>query len=192
VSRGWTRDSGLVPAQTTALDLDSGSDTPADLDGDDAVRLAVTVRRWASPDARGAGSVEPGRTGVEDAAFSPLGSLGSSMGDDHDDGGDDAAADDGGEGDRDVLDSLFATIEARKRDLPEDSYTASLFTHERGENAVLEKLGEESTEIVLAAKDDDDAELLHESADFVYHLLVLLAMRGLTVDDLRDELEARF
>jgi phosphoribosyl-ATP pyrophosphohydrolase len=92
----------------------------------------------------------------------------------------------------DVLDDLFATIEARKRDLPEGSYTASLFTHEKGENAVLEKLGEEATELVLAAKDDDDAELLYESADFVYHLLVLLAMKDLTVDDLRDELEARF
>jgi phosphoribosyl-ATP pyrophosphohydrolase len=92
----------------------------------------------------------------------------------------------------DVLDSLFATIEQRKRDLPEDSYTASLFTHEKGENAVLEKLGEEATEIVLAAKDGDDAELLHESADFVYHLLVLLAMKDLTVEDLGAELEARF
>jgi phosphoribosyl-ATP pyrophosphohydrolase len=92
----------------------------------------------------------------------------------------------------DVLDALFATIEARKRDLPEGSYTASLFTHEKGENAVLEKLGEEATEIVLAAKDDNDADLLHESADFVYHLLVLLAMKDRTVDDLRDELEARF
>jgi phosphoribosyl-ATP pyrophosphohydrolase len=94
--------------------------------------------------------------------------------------------------DTDVIDSLFATIEQRKRDLPEGSYTTSLFTHEKGENAVLEKLGEESTELVLAAKDDDDAELLSESADFVYHLLVLLAMKDLDVDDLRDELEARF
>ena len=92
----------------------------------------------------------------------------------------------------DVLDDLFATIEARKRDLPEGSYTASLFTHEKGENAVLEKLGEEATELILAAKDDDDEELLFESADFVYHLLVLLSMKGLDVDDLRDELEARF
>jgi phosphoribosyl-ATP pyrophosphohydrolase len=92
----------------------------------------------------------------------------------------------------DVLDSLFSTIEQRKRDLPEGSYTASLFTHEKGENAVLEKLGEETTELVLAAKDDDHEELLHESADFVYHLLVLLAMNDLSVEDLRDELEARF
>jgi phosphoribosyl-ATP pyrophosphohydrolase len=90
-----------------------------------------------------------------------------------------------------VLDALFATIEDRRDRLPEDSYTASLFTHEKGQNATLEKLGEETTEVILAAKDDDDSELLAESADLVYHLLVLLAMNGLSVDDLRDELEGR-
>ena len=91
-----------------------------------------------------------------------------------------------------VLDALFATIEDRRDRLPDDSYTASLFTHEKGENATLEKLGEEATEAILAAKDDDDDALLAESADLVYHLLVLLAMKELTVDDLRDELEDRF
>jgi phosphoribosyl-ATP pyrophosphohydrolase len=91
-----------------------------------------------------------------------------------------------------VLDELFATIEARKATLPDDSYTASLFTHEKGENAVLEKLGEEATELLLAAKDGDDEELLHESADVVYHLLVLLAMHDRDVDDLRRELRERF
>ena len=92
----------------------------------------------------------------------------------------------------DVLDRLFATIESRRANLPEGSYTTSLFTHEKGENAVLEKLGEETTELILAAKDDDREELAHESADFVYHLLVLLAMKDMDVDDLRDELQARF
>ena len=94
--------------------------------------------------------------------------------------------------DADVFDSLFATIEDRKATLPEDSYTASLFTHEKGENAVLEKLGEETTETILAAKDDDRDELLAESADLVYHLLVLLAAKDLDVDDLRTELRDRF
>jgi phosphoribosyl-ATP pyrophosphohydrolase len=97
-----------------------------------------------------------------------------------------------GDGDAAVLDELFSTIEDRKRTLPEDSYTASLFTHEKGENAVLEKLGEEATELILAAKDDDHEELAHESADFVYHLLVLLAMKDMTVEDLRTELKERF
>ncbi|MFC4358272.1 phosphoribosyl-ATP diphosphatase [Halobium salinum] len=92
----------------------------------------------------------------------------------------------------DVLDDLFATIERRKAELPEGSYTTSLFTHEKGENAVLEKLGEESTEVVLAAKDDDREELLAESADLVYHLLVLLAEKDCTLEDLREELAARF
>jgi len=91
-----------------------------------------------------------------------------------------------------VLDELFATIESRKAELPEGSYTASLFAHEKGENAVLEKVGEESTEAILAAKDDDLDELTAESADLVYHLLVLLAMKDLDLDDLRGELRERF
>ena len=91
----------------------------------------------------------------------------------------------------DVFDEVFAVIEDRKENLPADSYTASLFTHEKGENAVLEKLGEETTELVLAAKDDDREELAHESADIVYHLLVLLAMKDMDLADLRDELADR-
>jgi phosphoribosyl-ATP pyrophosphohydrolase len=96
-----------------------------------------------------------------------------------------------GDGD-DTLDSLFATIEDRKATLPENSYTASLFTHEKGENAVLEKIGEETTETILAAKDDDREQLLAESADLVYHLLVLLAMADCDLADLRGELRDRF
>ncbi|WP_254762277.1 phosphoribosyl-ATP diphosphatase [Natrinema marinum] len=91
----------------------------------------------------------------------------------------------------DVLADLFAVIEDRKETLPEDSYTASLFTHEKGENAVLEKLGEETTELVLAAKDDDREEIAHESADIVYHLLVLLSMKDVDLAELEAELEAR-
>ena len=93
--------------------------------------------------------------------------------------------------DADVLDEVFEVIENRKETLPEDSYTASLFTHEKGENAVLEKLGEEMTELVLAAKDDDHEEIAHESADIVYHMLVLLSMKGMDLSDLRTELEDR-
>ncbi|NUB89851.1 phosphoribosyl-ATP diphosphatase [Haloterrigena sp. SYSU A121-1] len=91
----------------------------------------------------------------------------------------------------DTLEELFAVIEDRKETLPDDSYTASLFTHEKGENAVLEKLGEESTELVLAAKDDDREEIAYEAADIVYHLLVLLSMKEMSLEDLEAELEAR-
>jgi phosphoribosyl-ATP pyrophosphohydrolase len=91
----------------------------------------------------------------------------------------------------DVLDELYAVIEDRKETLPEDSYTASLFTHEKGENAVLEKLGEETTELVLAAKDGDSDAVAHESADIVYHLLVLLSMQDISLEELREELRDR-
>ena len=90
-----------------------------------------------------------------------------------------------------VLAELFEVVESRKAELPEASYTASLFTHEKGENAVLEKLGEETTELVLAAKDDDEAELVHEAADIVYHLLVLLSMKDVELAELRAELRER-
>ena len=91
----------------------------------------------------------------------------------------------------DVIDEVFDVIEDRKAELPEDSYTASLFTHEKGENAVLEKLGEETTELILAAKDDDREEIAYEAADIVYHLLVLLSMKDMDLEDLRDELAER-
>jgi len=90
-----------------------------------------------------------------------------------------------------ILDELFAVIEDRKQTLPDGSYTAELLTHEKGENAVLEKLGEEMTELILAAKDDDEADIAHEAADIVYHLLVLLAMNDMDPEDLRAELRDR-
>ena len=91
----------------------------------------------------------------------------------------------------DALRELFAVIEDRKESLPEDSYTASLLTHEKGENAALEKFGEEATEFLLAAKDGDRDELAHEGADVVYHMLVALAQHDVDADALLDELEAR-
>ncbi len=90
-----------------------------------------------------------------------------------------------------TLAELFDVIEDRKDRLPDGSYTASLMSHERGENAVLEKLGEETTELVLAAKDGDDEELAHEAADLVYHLLVLLSMKGMELSELEAELRER-
>ena len=95
------------------------------------------------------------------------------------------------QGSGNVLDDLAAVIEQRREELPDDSYTATLFTHEKGQNAVLEKIGEESTEVVLAAKDDDHGALVAESADLVYHLLVLLSMQGVSLDELRAELRER-
>ena len=90
-----------------------------------------------------------------------------------------------------VMRELYEVIEARKESMPPDSYTASLFSHDRGENAVLEKIGEESTEVVLAGKDRDTDAIAHEAADLVYHLLVLLVMNDMPLDALTEELAAR-
>ncbi|MFB6296113.1 MAG: phosphoribosyl-ATP diphosphatase [Halobacteriales archaeon] len=90
-----------------------------------------------------------------------------------------------------ILEELFAVIEDRKEALPEDSYTASLLDHEKGEDAVLEKLGEETTELLLAAKDGGEEEIAHEAADVVYHLLVVLAAEDVDVAALLAELRDR-
>jgi phosphoribosyl-ATP pyrophosphohydrolase len=91
----------------------------------------------------------------------------------------------------DVFAELFAVIEDRRERLPEDSYTASLFEHEKGVDAILEKLGEESTEVLLAAKGNDVDDLTEESADLIYHLFVLLAAEGASLEDLRAALRDR-
>ncbi len=93
--------------------------------------------------------------------------------------------------DADVLDDLFAVIEDRLRRRPDGSYTASLVDGEKGEDAALEKVGEEAVEVVLAAKNDDGDALAAESADLVYHLLVVMAANDRDLDDLRAELRER-
>ncbi|ERG88943.1 MAG: phosphoribosyl-ATP pyrophosphohydrolase [halophilic archaeon J07HX5] len=90
-----------------------------------------------------------------------------------------------------VIDNLFAVVEDRKQRLPEDSYTAELLTHEKGDNAVLEKLGEETTEFLLAAKGEDPDRMTSEAADVVYHLLVALVANEITAAQLRAELAER-
>jgi phosphoribosyl-ATP pyrophosphohydrolase len=91
----------------------------------------------------------------------------------------------------DVFEELFAVIQDRRERLPEDSYTASLFEHEKGVDAILEKLGEETTEVLLAAKGADREDLTQESADLIYHLFVLLAAEEVALDDLRAALRER-
>lgn len=90
-----------------------------------------------------------------------------------------------------IIEELYDVIEDRRENPREDSYTSSLLEHEKGVNAPLEKLGEEATEVTLAAKDDDKDELVHESADLVYHLFVVLAARGVELEELLEELEER-
>ena len=88
-----------------------------------------------------------------------------------------------------VFDRLEATIRAR-RDAPADtSYTASLFA--KGRPKIAQKLGEEAVETVIAACSGDEASIVPEAADLMSHLAVLLADAGLSLDDVRAELERR-
>ncbi len=88
-----------------------------------------------------------------------------------------------------VLAELFSVLEERKRELPEGSYTAKLLSGDQ--DKLLKKVGEESAEVIIAARDRDPAQLRYEIADLVYHLLVLMVREGLTLDDLAAELAER-
>lgn len=89
----------------------------------------------------------------------------------------------------DVLENLYVLIESRKRDRPEGSYTAYLF--EQGLDKILKKVGEESAETIIAAKNKDARGLASEAADLLYHLVVLFVERGLSLDQISNELKAR-
>ena len=88
----------------------------------------------------------------------------------------------------DVLDELFDVILDRKANPTPGSYTAKLLV---GGDEVLKKVGEEAMEVILAGKGQSDERLVEESADLLYHLMVLLASRDLTLDDVRAELARR-
>ncbi|PVX29800.1 phosphoribosyl-ATP diphosphatase [Sphingomonas pokkalii] len=89
----------------------------------------------------------------------------------------------------DLLDTLEQTIRDRRSGDPAASYVAKLTA--RGRAKIAQKLGEEATEAVIAAIQDDRDELVKESADLLFHLLVLLADMGLGLDDVRAELARR-
>ena len=84
---------------------------------------------------------------------------------------------------------LYALIEERKETRPDDSYTTYLF--DSGLDKILKKLGEETTETIVASKNPDAREVIAEASDLLYHLMVLLVERGISPDELRDELKNR-
>src|SRR5215213_6223986 len=88
-----------------------------------------------------------------------------------------------------LLDALYELIQSRERERPTGSYTTYLF--QEGLDKILKKVGEESAETIIAAKNDDEARLTAEAADLVYHLLVLLVARGISLTDIAQELAQR-
>ena len=91
--------------------------------------------------------------------------------------------------DNDILKRLTETIASRQIAAAESSYVAKLFS--KGEDAILKKVGEEATEVVLAAKNGDKANLVYETADLLFHCMVLLQQHGLTMEDVLNELARR-
>ncbi|MEJ5263267.1 MAG: bifunctional phosphoribosyl-AMP cyclohydrolase/phosphoribosyl-ATP diphosphatase HisIE [Ignavibacterium sp.] len=84
---------------------------------------------------------------------------------------------------------LSELINQRKKDLPENSYTTKLF--KEGSDRIIQKVGEEATEVIIAAKNKSKQQIIYESADLLYHLIVMLADNELTLTDIVKELESR-
>ncbi|MCH8846910.1 MAG: phosphoribosyl-ATP diphosphatase [Proteobacteria bacterium] len=90
----------------------------------------------------------------------------------------------------DVLVELAETLESRKDADPGTSYVASLY--DKGLDEILKKIGEEATEVIIAAKSGEKTAIIHETADLWFHTLVMLAQQGLGPGDILSELDRRF
>lgn len=87
------------------------------------------------------------------------------------------------------VESLYALLQGRKATLPEGSYTTYLF--QKGLDKILKKVGEESTEVIIAGKAEDKPETIYEIADLMYHVMVLMVEMGISVEDVMAELASR-
>ena len=87
------------------------------------------------------------------------------------------------------LEGLYELLQGRKDTMPEGSYTTYLF--QKGIDKILKKVGEESTEVIIAGKAEDRAETIYELADLTYHAMVLMVEMGISVEDVKQELASR-
>ena len=88
-----------------------------------------------------------------------------------------------------TIDGLYDLLKGRKAQMPEGSYTTYLF--QKGTDKILKKVGEECTEVIIAAKAEDRSETIYEIADLAYHVMVLMVQQGISLDDIRRELASR-
>lgn len=88
-----------------------------------------------------------------------------------------------------TIDELYQIINNRKNLMPQGSYVASLFS--QGDDRIIQKVGEEATEVVIAAKNKDKERTLSEVADLWFHLLIMMSSQNITPDEVHDELEKR-
>lgn len=88
-----------------------------------------------------------------------------------------------------IIDELYNIINDRKENMPEGSYIASLF--KEGKDRIIQKVGEEAVEVVIAAKNSDRKRIIEESTDLIFHLLILLVNEDITIKNLYEEFEKR-
>ena len=88
----------------------------------------------------------------------------------------------------DIVFQLWKVFEDRKKNPTDESYTCKLF---KDKNKMLKKIGEESAEVIMAVKDNDRGQIIYESGDLLYHLMVMLYDKGITMDEVFEELQGR-
>lgn len=95
------------------------------------------------------------------------------------------------ETDLSIFNELYDIIKDRKENPAENSYVCSLLDHRKGINKILEKVGEESIETILAVKNEDREEIIYESSDLLFHLMVMFVAKGITLEEIATELKKR-
>lgn len=90
-----------------------------------------------------------------------------------------------------ILNEIYDVILDRKNNPVEGSYVCSLLNHRKGMDKILEKVGEETVEVILSVKNKDREEIIYESSDLLFHLIVMLAANGVLLDDIAAELKKR-
>lgn len=88
-----------------------------------------------------------------------------------------------------TLEKLYQIIEERKKSTPAGSYVASLFA--AGQDRIIQKVGEEAVEVVIASKNSDRSRIVSEAADLLFHMLILLSAKEITIKEILNELERR-
>ncbi|MGN0490770.1 phosphoribosyl-ATP diphosphatase [Ruminococcus sp.] len=91
--------------------------------------------------------------------------------------------------DKEILSALYSTVENRRDNPKEGSYTCYLL--DKGIDKILKKVGEECSETIIAAKNGDNGETVYEIADLIYHLMVMMVSQGIPLDDVLKELDKR-
>ena len=91
--------------------------------------------------------------------------------------------------DKEILSALYTTVENRRDNPKEGSYTCYLL--DKGIDKILKKVGEECSETIIAAKNGDNSETVYEIADLIYHLMVMMVQQGIPLDDVLKELDKR-